>query len=84
MITESTQAKIRAAIEADPTRWRTNGGNENGTRETTIDGHDLVIGWDPLDEAYAVYEQTAGSCDLVAEIGVTRRSGSRSRETPMP
>lgn len=68
MITAETRAKIETAIKNDPTRWQTSGGNANGPRETTIDGHELVIGWDPIDQVYAIFEQTPGSCDLVAEI----------------
>jgi len=68
MITETTRARIEAAIEADPTRWRTEGGNQNGPRDIVIDGHDLTIGWSQLDKAYMVFEQMGGGYDLVAEI----------------
>jgi hypothetical protein len=62
---ESTKAKIRAAIAADPTRWTTEGGNANGPRQITIDGHEITIGWDPLDQAWAIWEQTSGEAKPV-------------------
>ena len=69
-ITESTKAKIRAAIKADPTRGKTSGGNENGPREIQIDGHEIAIAWDPIDQTWAAWEQignaqTGGSCEEI-------------------
>ncbi len=46
-ITAATKAKIEAAHAADPSRWETNGGNENGPREIKIDGHEICMGTDP-------------------------------------
>ncbi len=63
-ITESTKDKIRAAIEADPTRWKTSGGNENGPRETTIDGHEISIGWDPLDKTWAAFDEQGAEIQI--------------------
>lgn len=57
--------QIRARIEADPARWQTNGGNRNGTRDLTTEGHEILIAWDPIDQAWTAWEQTAGSCDEI-------------------
>ena len=64
MITEGAKQKIRDAIKADPHRWRTSGGNENGPRTTEIDGQEISIGWDPLDRTWAAWDNQGNEIQI--------------------